>query len=272
MKLEIDHLYPINCIDLMDKMIKKPIFVDLTVTSPPYDDLRTYNGALHHFEFKKIARRLYKVTKVGGVLVWVVGDRINGGFSLTSFKQALYFHHIGFEMHDIMIYRKKNTPFMRRNAYTNSYEFMFVLVKGELEKFHPLKETTKRSGREFVPVRKNQEGEFTKVLKQLGKEKTRTNIWEYAVGLGGTTNDKIAFEHPAVFPESLARDHILSWSDENDLVFDPMCGSGTTCKMAKVLNRHYIGSDISKKYIRIAEERIKLAKPELTKKDQSSLI
>lgn len=272
MTVKIDQLYAMNSITLMDRMIRKNLLVDLTVTSPPYDDLRTYSGFLHKFEFEKIARRLYKVTKEGGVVVWVVGDRINGGFSLTSFRQALYFQQLGFKVHDIMIYKKKNTPFMRKNAYTNSYEFMFVLAKGKPSKFHPLKVATKRSGIEMVPVRKDQEGVFTKVPKQLGTEKVRTNIWEYAVGLGGTTSDRIAFEHPAVFPEDLARDHILSWTDEGDLVFDPMCGSGTTCKMAKVLNRHYIGSDISKKYIKIAEERIKLAKSELTKKDQSSLI
>jgi site-specific DNA-methyltransferase (adenine-specific) len=232
--------------------------IDLTVTSPPYDHLRTYNG--YSFDFENIAKELHRVTKEGGVVVWVVGEKINGGFSLTSFKQGLFFKEIGFKMHDIMIYRKKNTPFMRTNAYTNCYEFMFVLSKGRPKTFNPLKEKTVRSGYEMLPANKKADGSVRKVLGELKEEKTRTNIWEYAVGLGGTTNDKIAFKHPAVFPEKLAEDHILSWSNEGDLIFDPMVGSGTTCKAAKMLGRNYIGCDISAEYIRIAQRRLDTVK------------
>lgn len=188
--------------------------------------------------------------------MWVVGDRINGGHSLTSFKQALFFKEIGFSVHDVMIYKKKNTPFMRSNAYTNCFEYMFILTKGKPKTFNPLKTKTVRSGKEMLPFNKKADGLNKKVLKELKKEKTRINIWEYAVGLGGTTNDKIAFRHPAVFPEKLAEEHILSWTNEGDLVFDPMCGSGTTCKMAKAHSRKYIGADISEDYCKIAEERL----------------
>ncbi len=228
--------------------------VDLTVTSPPYDNLRNYNG--YKFEFEKMADQLFRITKKGGVVVWVVGDKINGGRSLTSFKQALYFQSIGFSMHDVMIYAKKNTPFMRSNAYTNGYEYMFVLSKGKPKTFNPIKEPTVRNGKEMLVSNKGADAKNNKVLKELKKEKTKSNIWYYAVGLGGTTKDKIAFEHPAVFPEKLAQDHILSWSNENDIVFDPMCGSGTTCKMALFNNRKFIGVDISKEYIKIAETRV----------------
>ena len=253
MAIQLNRLYVMDCVKLMSEMDSD--FVDLTVTSPPYDDLRIYNG--YSFDFNNIARELFRVTKDGGVVVWVVGDKINGGFSLTSFKQALFFKEMGFKMHDIMIYKKKNTPFMRPNAYTNCYEFMFVLSKGRPKTFNPLKEQTKRSGFEMLPVNKKADGINRKVLGELKTEKTKTNIWEYAVGLGGTTSDKIAFEHPAVFPEKLAEDHILSWSNEGDLVFDPMCGSGTTCKMAKLHNRRNIGVDISREYCKIAQERIR---------------
>ena len=163
--------------------------------------------------------------------MWVVGDCIKGGRSLTSFRQGIYFQDIGFSMHDVMIYQKKNTPFMRSNAYTNAYEFMFVLCKGK-PKFNPLKEKTARNGYEMVVHNKGPDAVNKKVLKELKTEKTRTNIWAYAVGFGGTTSDKIAFQHPAVFPEKLAEEHILTWTNPGDLVFDPMCGSGTTCKMA----------------------------------------
>lgn len=241
-----------NCIDVMRKWPEG--IVDLTVTSPPYDKLRDYNG--YEFPFEEIADELYRVTAKGGVLVWVVGDRINGGRSLTSFRQAIYFQEIGFSAHDVMIYQKKNTPFMRSNAYTNAYEMMFVLSKGKPATFNPLKVPTQRHGMELLTHNKLPDGINKKKLGELKKEKTRTNIWPYAVGLGGTTRDRIAFQHPAVFPEKLAEDHIKSWSNPGDLVLDPMCGSGTTGKMALLNDREFIGIDISAEYIDISSERL----------------
>lgn len=252
--IDLNRLYVSDCVKFMKKLDNE--FVDLTVTSPPYDDLRDYKG--YSFDFEGIATELFRITKDGGVVVWVVGDKINGGFSLTSFKHGLFFKKVGFKIHDIMIYRKKNTPFMRSNAYTNCYEFMFVLAKGKPKTFNPLKEQTKRSGLEMLPFNKKADGINKKMLGELKKEKTRTNIWEYAVGLGGTTSDKIAFKHPAVFPEKLVEDHILSWSNRGDLIFDPMCGSGTTCKMAMLNGRNFVGCDVSKEYIDIATKRLSL--------------
>lgn len=248
----LDKLFVSNCIDFMKKLDNNCI--DMTLTSPPYDNLRNYKG--YEFEFEEIANELFRTTKEGGIVIWVVGDKINGGKSLTSFRQGLYFQEIGFNVHDVMIYAKKNTPFMRSNAYTNAYEFMFVLSKGKPKTFNPLKTQTVRNGLEMVVSNKTADAVNNKVLKELKKEKTLTNIWHYAVGLGGTTKDKIAFKHPAVFPEKLARDHILSWSNEEDIIFDPMCGSGTTCKMAALNNRHFIGCDISQEYIEIATTRL----------------
>ena len=228
--------------------------VDLTVTSPPYDNIRDYKGFA--FEFEAIARELYRVTKKGGVVVWVVGDRINGGRSMTSFRQAIAFQEIGFDVHDVMIYQKRNTPFMRSNAYTNAWEFMFVLSKGKPATFNPLKAPTVRSGDEMMLHNKLSDGVNKKKLGTLNKEKVRTNIWAYAVGLHGTTSDKSAFRHPAMFPEKLAEDHILSWSAPGDLVLDPMCGAATTGKMALKHGRRFVGIDISEEYIAIARERL----------------
>ncbi len=232
--------------------------VDLTITSPPYDKLRDYNG--YSFDFEKIVKELFRLTKKGGIVVWVVGDKIdNGNRTLTSFRQALCFQENGFNVHDVMIYKKANTPFMRSNAYTNCYEFMFVFSKGSPKFFNPLRVKTKRSGIELLPFNKKSDGITKKFPGQLKEMKVKDNIWEYAVGFGGSTKDKIAFKHPAVFPEKLAEDHIMSWSEENDIVLDPLCGSGTTCKMAKIHNRRYIGIDISKDYCKIAKERVKKA-------------
>ena len=241
-----------NCVEVMRGWPDS--IIDLTVTSPPYDKLRDYQG--YDFPFEAIADELYRVTADGGVVVWVVGDRINGGRSLTSFRQAIYFQEIGFSAHDIMIYQKKNTPFMRSNAYTNAYEMMFVLSKGRPKTFNALKVPTQRHGMELLTHNKLPDGINKKKLGELKKEKTRTNIWPYAVGLGGTTRDKIAFQHPAVFPEKLALDHIKSWSNPGDVVLDPMSGSGTTGKMALTNDREFIGIDISAEYIEIARERL----------------
>jgi len=253
-EFEINEIYNIDCRIGMKQLPTDSI--DLVVTSPPYDDLRIYNG--YKFDFENIAIELFRVMKKGGVVVWVIGDKIkNGNKSLTSFKQALFFQEIGFNVHDVMIYKKKNTPFMRSNAYTNSYEFMFIFSKGKPKTFNPLKTATVRQGYEKLVTNKKADGINKKVMGELKKEKTRINIWDYAVGLGGSTNDKFAFEHTAIFPEKLVHDHILSWSNKGDIVFDPMCGSGTTCKIAALNNRNFIGMEISKEYTEIAKKRVK---------------
>ncbi|AYJ08602.1 site-specific DNA-methyltransferase [Helicobacter pylori] len=250
----LNNFYADNCVNFMQHKLQNES-IDMILTSPPYDNLRNYQG--YTFTFENVANEIFRVIKKGGVVVWIVGDKIkNGNKSLTSFRQALYFQQIGFNMHDVMIYAKKNTPFMRSNAYTNAYEYMFVLSKGKPKTFNPLKEPTARNGMEMLVTNKGADAKNNKILKELKKEKTKNNIWHYAVGLGGSTNDKIAFNHPAIFPEQLALDHILSWSNERDIVFDPMCGSGTTCKMAFLHNRNFIGVDISKEYIQIAQKRL----------------
>lgn len=258
-KFENKKLLPTNEVlhgDAVDVMENLPSdSIDLVVTSPPYDKLRNYNG--YSFDFEGIAMGLFRVIKKGGVVIWVVGDKIyRGNKSLTSFRQAIFFQEIGFNVHDAMIYQKKNTPFMRSNGYTNCFEYMFVFSKGSPKTFNPLKTKTVRQGQEMLPFNKGPDGINNKILGELKPEKTRNNIWEYPVGLHGTTSDRIAFEHPAVFPEKLAEDHIISWTNEGDIVFDPMCGSGTTCKMAMLNNRLYIGCDISKEYVDLTRRRL----------------
>ena len=229
--------------------------VDLIVTSPPYDDLRCYNG--YRFDYHAVGEAMLRVLKDGGVAVWVVGERIKNGRTLSCFEQGIGFRDMGFRIHDLMIYQKRNTPFMRKNAYTNAHEFMFILSKGAPKTFNPLMCDTKRNGAETAVYGKGADGDNSKRRAvTLGKRKVRTNIWAYAVGLGGTTNDRYAFDHPAMFPEALAQDHILSWSNPDDLVLDPMCGAGTTLKMAKMNGRRWLGIEISKDYATIARRRV----------------
>jgi len=247
--MEINKIYNENCLDTMAKM--PDCFVDLTVTSPPYDNLRTYNG--YSFTFEEIAKELFRVTKQGGVLVWVIGDETkNFCESMTSFKQALYFKEIGFNLLDTMIYYKQNYapayPTLRR--YANQFEYMFVFSKGKPKTFNPIQKEKVRNKEEKVAYRQK-DGTLKRKVKEKGREtKDASNVWEFAVG-GNLTG------HPAVFPEQLANDHIISWSNENDLVYDPFMGSGTTAKMAILNNRNYIGSEISEEYCKIIETRIK---------------
>ena len=238
--------------------------VDLTVTSPPYDDLRTYKGSVWNFE--KLAKELYRVTKLGGVVVWVVGDStVHGDETGTSFKQALFFKSIGFKLHDTMIYEKNGPNYPSKNRYYSIFEYMFVFSKGIPKTFNPLQDRKNRwFGQKWskIRTRKQKNGEVTREtwIESQGQEYgTRFNIWRYNVGHKYTASDLLATKHPAPFPEALAQDHILSWSNKGDLILDPFVGSGTTAKMAMLNGRHYIGFDSSQEYCDDAENRIETA-------------
>lgn len=238
-----------DCLEVLRTFEDKCI--DLTVTSPPYDNLRTYNG--YSFDFESIAKELYRVTKDGGVVVWVVGDStVNGSESGTSFRQALYFKEIGFSLHDTMIYAKTNPVPLSHNRYEQAFEYMFVFSKGNIATVNLIHDNKLHLNAKPGNFYKEAKDSETKKHSSIGRSTTKikSNIWSYTVGhnyLG----------HPAVFPESLAADHIKSWSNEGDLILDPFNGSGTTTKMAKQLNRNYIGIDISKEYCDIAESRLR---------------
>ena len=254
--LELNKIYCMDNIQGMAKLGKET--VDLTVTSPPYDDLRNYNG--YSFPFEDIANELYRITKQGGVVVWVVGDATkNGCESLTSFKQAIYFvEQCGFNLHDTMIYAKQNPIPLTHNRYEQQFEYMFILSKGKPKTFNGLKEKSKYGGemasrtRSFYKTNTESEPTIQNKRDVISDEKLRNNIWYYIVG--STQTGKI--KHPAMFPEQLASDQILSWSNENDLVYDCFMGSGTTAKMSILNNRKYIGSELSKEYYEIALNRI----------------
>ena len=236
----INTIFNENCLDTMAKMDDGCI--QLTVTSPPYDDLREYNG--YSFDFEAIAKELYRVTDDGGVVVWVVGDQTkNGSESGTSFRQALYFKEIGFNLHDTMIYEKNSSTYCARpdsKRYTQIFEFMFILTKGQPRANLICDKRNKWAGhRDWSGKMKNPVREFS----------PRTNIWRFVTSFNGV-------KHPAPFPEALANDHILSWSNEGDVVYDPFMGSGTTAKMASLNNRAFIGSEISGEYCDIARNRV----------------
>lgn len=255
--LELNKIYCGDCVEVMKEIDDNVI--DLVITSPPYDNLRTCYDFTFDFEF--IAEELYRISKPGGVVVWVVGDAtIEGSETGTSFRQALHFMDVGFNLHDTMIYEKTGMPFPSRNRYHQMFEYMFVFSKSKPKVFNPIKDEEKKwlCGRWGRSTERQQDGTLLKTnyTNNNTQYKMRSNIWRIVNSGGFGQKDKIAYKHPATFPEQLARDNIISWSNENDLILDPMCGSGTTCKMAKLLNRNYIGIDISEEYCNIANERL----------------
>jgi DNA modification methylase len=243
-----------DCLEVMRTMEENS--VDLTVTSPPYDNLRTYNG--YTFDFEGIAKELFRVTKDGGVVVWVVGDAtIKGSETGTSFKQALYFKEIGMNLHDTMIWEKQTftATGALKTRYAQVFEYMFIFTKGKIKTFNPIKDRPTKGIRKKHGTVRQIDG-TTKKQSSIGKiytdkEAQRFNVWR--INTEVSNNNRF---HPAQFSEKLAEDHILSWSNEGDTVLDPMAGSGTTLKMAKKNNRSYIGIEISQEYIDIINERL----------------
>ena len=236
--------------------------IDLTVTSPPYDNLRTYNGNNElwgEHVWKAVIEDLFRVTKKGGVVVWVVGDAtIKGSETGTSFKQALWAMECGFNLHDTMIFAKNNYIPLTHNRYEQQWEYSFVWSRGRPRTFNPLMKKNKQVGA-IKGGTFNQDGSTRRGRnKDIGvaKESTMPNIWFYNVGMMNSSKDREAFKHPAIFPEQLAHDHIISWSNEGDTVFDPFTGSGTTGKMAVALNRRFIGIELEQEYFDIAKNRI----------------
>ena len=247
-------IYNEDCRDTMQRMKEEGVKVDLTVTSCPYDDLRKYNNSsIWNFEiFKEIAQLLYDITADGGIVVWVVGDAtINGSETGTSFKQALYFMECGFKLHDTMLFEKNSVAFNASRTskrYTQIFEYMFVFAKGKIKTGNLICDVPCRYAGYTnwgQNTQYNKDGELIKTsnIKPVPEYKPRSNIWKYTVGFNINEG-----KHPAVFPYQLAEDHILTWSNEGDLIFDPFTGSGTTASAALCNNRKFIGSEIDKTY------------------------
>lgn len=258
--MELNYIYQGDSLEVLKSFPAASI--DLIVTSPPYDNLRDYKG--YDFNFEGLAGELWRIVKEGGVIVWVVGDAtIEGSETGSSFRQALYFKDLGFRLHDTMIYEKTAAypASDKSNRYSQTFEYMFVFSKGAPKTTNLIRDRQNKWGG-MTSFGTQSERLADGTLKKRDKIYVaeigiRFNIWNYATGKGQSTLDEIAFNHPAIFPEKLAADHIKSWSNEGDVVLDPMCGSGTTCKMAQKLNRKFIGIDISEDYCRIARERTK---------------
>jgi len=245
-------IYHGNCLDILPQLEQ----VDLTVTSPPYNNLRDYKG--YDFNFEEIAKELFRVTNKGGILVWIVGDAtIKGSETGTSFKQALFFKELGFNLHDTMIWNKTKMP-QNHNRYEQGFEYMFIFSKGKPNIFNGIKDKINaKAGATAHASYRDKDGIVKKTSSfnktKIAKLGLRTNVWIHKPCLGKKDRNG----HPAPFPEDLIKDHILSWSNEGDLILDPMCGSGTTCKMALLNNRKFIGIEISEEYCELTVNRLR---------------
>lgn len=250
----VNKLYNENCLYTMERMPED--YVDLTITSPPYDNMRKYSSK-SYFNFEEIAIQLYRVTKYGGVVVWIVNDwKRNGSKSLTTFKQGLYFKEVGFNMHDVMIWHKPNNmPNVIKNYYPTAFEYMFILSKGTPLTTNIIQVPCKHAG-EILCNTKTKTSVYYRPHEQKPTKATKPkqNVW--TISVGGRTN----YGHPATFPEQLVHDHMITWSNVGDLVYDPMAGVGTTLVVAKKLRRFYIGSEIVNKYCKSAIKRIEEVK------------
>lgn len=258
--MDIDKIYNMDCLEGMKQLEDNS--VDMVLTSPPYDNLRTYGhlkGGFTFEMFKPIAKELSRILKEGGVIVWNVNDAtIKGSETCTSFRQVLFFKdECGLNLHDTMIWEKTCAGALGSNkCYLQNFEYMFILSKGKLHTFNPIedrKNVAKPNKNTTNGGLKEGKGKQRQIVtKEYGK---RTNIWRI--------NQKQRSDHPAPFPYLLARDHIVSWSNENDIVLDPFIGSGTTAIAAIKENRHFIGMELNKEYYDIACERIKKEQAEI---------
>lgn len=234
--------------------------IHMVMTSPPYDNLRTYKG--FDWNFEELAHELYRILVPGGVVVWVVNDAtVEGCKTLTSMRQAIYFtDFVGFKMWDVMGYCKEAPqpipPTMKR--YASAYEYTFILTKQTSPRvFNPIMEKSKWGGTVSSTGFRQVDGEVRNTkMSKINDEKVKSNLWFYGVGFNQTTTDKFAYEHPAMYPEELVKDHVGSWTNPGDIVYDPFMGSGTTAKVAMLLDRNFIGTDISEKYCELARKRV----------------
>lgn len=273
--IQLNKIYNEDCLVTLKNIPDNTI--DLTVTSPPYDDLRTYDNHIsglktefngYSFDFENIAKELYRTTKKGGVVVWVVGDGTEKGSETgTSFRQALYFKEIGFNIHDTMIYMKNNFSNPSSNRYHQIFEYMFVFSKGKPKTFNSIKDRKNVYGGQVGSWGKNTSRQVDgtmverkkKIIEEYGQ---RYNVWTFKTSKNGQ-EDEIAYQHPAIFPIQLVKDHIISWSKPGDLIFDPFMGSGTTAKAALQTERDYLGSEISEEYYKICLKRLETIQKEI---------
>lgn len=253
--------------------------IPLTVTSPPYDHVRAYGG--HTFDdltFRAVAQELHRITCPGGVVVWVVADGIGDHTeSCTSARQKLFFREVGFKVYHTMVMARTGSRWPARVRYGDSLEYAFILSKGKPRTVNLLRDKSNRqAGLVYKdaprPLDQRERPLPTVKGRPISALGVRTAVWSYSAGGRTTTRDRYAYDHPALMPERMAEDHILSWSRPGDLVFDPMAGAGTTCKMALLNHRRYLGFEVNPLYHAIAARRMRDAQSDYRRRLDTDLL
>jgi site-specific DNA-methyltransferase (adenine-specific) len=247
------------------------------LTSPPYGEIRSYGGqAFDTAKFQAVARELLRLRKPGGVVVWVVREQVAAGEeSGESSRQRLYFQEIGFRLHHTMVMNRIGCRWPGRNRYGDPVEYAFVLSKGKPKTVNLIRDRVNRqAGKVAAFQRRSKDGGIERtggpqIVPMLG---VRGPVWSYAVGQNVISRDRYAYDHPALMPQQMAEDHIISWSRPGDLVFDPFCGAGTTCKMSALSGRHFLGFEVHEPYYQLAQRRVREAQAEYRRRLDSWLL
>lgn len=255
------HAESLVCCDCVEGMrALPPASVPLTVTSPPYDDLRDYGAHTWDFEkFMLVASQLWRVTMPGGALCWVVGDQIrDGGQTGSSFRQALYLKGLGFRLHNTLVIEKQLARGISKVRYGVAPEFVFVFSKGRPRSINLIRDKANKFGGQLMRFStRGRDGTTSDTEKALIRPfGVRGNVWRYTTGSRVTAKERYAFQHPALMPEKLAKDLIVSWSKPGDLVLDPFGGAGTTAKMALLNHRRYLSIEAHAPYHGLAVRRL----------------
>ena len=262
----INQIYNEDCLETMGRM--EDGLCDLILTSPPYDNLRRYGqertnhkrlkGGMS-FDFESIAKEMTRVLKPGGVIMWNVQDQtINMSRTGSSMRQALYFmDECGLNFWDHLIWYKTGTPFPSPHRYRSVWENMFIFSKGKPNTFNPILKRNKTAGqvrnsRKF----RDHKGDFVEgfqgtPIREFGNE---DNVWYIANGANKSYKNKLSVNHPAVMTDEIARRHILTWTNENDIIYDPFLGASTTTRVARDNNRQWIGSEIHTPYYELSKQ------------------
>jgi site-specific DNA-methyltransferase (adenine-specific) len=261
-ELELNKIYCMDCLEGMRKLPDDSI--DLVVTSPPYDNLRTYKG--FSVDLHSTGKEAYRVLKDGGIAVMVIQDQTKAfAKTLTSFRLIIdWCDNIGFRLFETIIYRKYGTEGAWWKArFRVDHEYMPIFLKGKKPQYFNKKllMVPSKHGGEILTGSGNRRttGETTKtVTRPINPTKCRGTIWDY---LMAGDKDPLKRKHPAPFPDQIPIDFITCFCPPKGIVLDPFIGSGSTAVAAKKLGRHYIGFEITPEYCEIAEQRTKRAEP-----------
>jgi len=250
--------YQLHQQDCVEWMLTQPHeSIDCVLTSPPYDNIRSYNG--YTFDFESTATELVRLLAPGGVIIWNVADATQGGSETgTSMRQALYFMSLGLRLHDTQIYVKRNPmpTNVQTRRYHQAWEYMFVFSKGTPAVFNPIQVDAKYTGNARMKYR-GTDGtiEYKTTIRNV-KTKLR-NVFEYTIGGGHTTKNKQLSSHPALMPEQLALDQLTTWADTHSVIYDPFAGAGTTLWAAQQLGFSSVGTEIDSDYCALIHDRMR---------------